>query len=85
LYPVEESSFQLKVTTKNFSLPARIALGEAEVFDDTGAGIGAGEFVRILNDIEDESEAASFSWMLVINEVLGLRVQLQSLPVASTL
>jgi hypothetical protein len=57
-------------------------MGEAEVFDDTGAGIGAGEFVQILHDLEDESEAASFRWMLVINNA---SVQLQSLPVASTL
>jgi hypothetical protein len=57
-------------------------MGEAEVFDDTGAGTGAGEFVRILDDLEDESEAASFRWMLVINNA---SVQLQSPPVASTL
>jgi hypothetical protein len=41
-------------------------MGEAEVYDDAGTGIGAGEFVRILDDLEDESEAASFRWMLVI-------------------
>jgi len=41
-------------------------MGEAEVFD-AGAGTGAGEFVRILYDLEDESEAASFRWMLDIN------------------
>ncbi len=39
-------------TTKCFCLPALIALGEAEVFDNTCAGSGAGEVVQILNDLE---------------------------------
>lgn len=65
-------------------LPALIAMREADVFDATGAGIGAAEFVRTLNDLEEDPDTASFRWALVINDALGLSVQLQTLPAAST-
>ena len=65
-------------------LPAMVAMREAEIFNNEGAGIGAGEFVRILNDLEEEPDTAAFRWAVVINDALGLNLQMQALPAAAT-
>jgi len=47
---------------------------EAYVFDGEGAGIAAGEFVRILIEQEedDEPDAASFRWVVVIDDAMPI-------------
>jgi len=65
-------------------LGALVAMREAEVYDNTGAGIPAGEFLRILEELEEEPDAASFRWAVVTNDALGVNLQLQTLPAAAT-
>jgi hypothetical protein len=65
-------------------LGAMVAAREAEIFDGTGAGIGAGEFIRNLNNLEDEPDTGAFRWAVVINDGLTLNLQMQALPAAST-
>jgi hypothetical protein len=64
--------------------PALIMMREAEVFDSTGAGIGPGEFIRMLDALEEDPVTAAFRWALVINDALGVSLQMQSLPATST-
>jgi len=65
-------------------LGALVAMREADIFDQTGAGVSAGNFLRILTELEDEHEpdAASFRWAVVINDDLGIGLRLQTLPAA---
>jgi hypothetical protein len=67
-------------------LAALVMMREADIFDEGGAGIAAGEFVRILNELEedDEPDAASFRWAVVITDAMGIGLQLQALPAAAT-
>ncbi len=51
-------------------LAALVMMREAYVFDGEGAGIAAGEFVRILIELEDD--AASFRWVLVIDNAMPI-------------
>jgi hypothetical protein len=67
-------------------LGALVAMREADIFDQSGAGVSAGNFLRILTELEDEHEpdAASFRWAVVINDDLGIGLRLQTMPAAST-
>jgi hypothetical protein len=65
-------------------LGALVAMREADVFDQTGAGVSAGQFLRILEEIEDEPDAAAFRWAIVINDDLGIGLRLQTLPAPAT-
>jgi hypothetical protein len=59
---------------------------EMEVFDKDGAGIPPGEFLRILNELdEDEPNAASFRFAVVVGEDNKPRLQMQSLPASAVL
>jgi hypothetical protein len=55
-------------------LAALVMMREAYVFDGEGAGIAAGEFVRILIELEedDEPDAASFRWVVVIDDAIPI-------------
>ncbi len=46
--------------------------------------MSAGNFLRILTELEDEPDAASFRWAVVINDDLGIGLRLQTLPAAAT-
>jgi len=67
-------------------LGALVAMREADIFDQSGAGVSAGNFLRILTELEDEHEpdAASFRWAVIINDDLGIGLRLQTMPAAST-
>jgi hypothetical protein len=50
-------------------LAATVGMREMEVFDKDGASIPPGEFLRILNELnEDEPNAASFRFAVVVGE-----------------
>jgi hypothetical protein len=57
---------------------------EADIFDQSGAGVSAGNFLRILTELEDEPDAASFRWAVVIDDDVGIGLRLQTLPAAAT-
>ncbi len=65
---------------------ALVMMREADVFDEEGAGIPAGMFVGILNEMEedDEPDAAFFRWSVVIDDAMGVGLQLRALPASST-
>ncbi len=65
-------------------LGALVAMREADIFDQSGAGVSVGNFLRILTELEDEPDAASFRWAVVINDDLGIGLRLQTLPAAAT-
>ena len=76
---------RLNMTTSVWQcLPALVAMREAEVFDGTGSGIGPGEFVRMLDELEEDPDTAAFRWAVVINDAMGLNLQMQTLPGAAT-
>jgi len=64
--------------------PALIMMREAEVFDERGAGIEPVEIIRILYELEEDPDNAAFRWALIINDALGLSLQMQALPATST-
>ena len=67
-------------------LAATVGMREMEVFDKDGAGIPPGEFLRILNELdEDEPNAASFRFAVVVGEDNKPRLQMQSLPASAVL
>jgi hypothetical protein len=63
--------------------PAMVAFRDASVLDRDGTGIAA-EFLRMLADLEDDPDTASFRWGLMISDSLRMVLQLQSLPASST-
>ncbi len=65
-------------------MPAMVAFRDASVLDKDGAGIPAAEFLRMLANLEDEPDTASFRWGLTISDSLRMILQLQSLPESST-
>jgi hypothetical protein len=65
-------------------MPAMVAFRDASVLDKDGAGIPASEFLRMLANLEDEPDTASFRWGLTISDSLRMMLQLQSLPESST-
>ncbi len=65
-------------------LGALVAMREADIFDQLGAGVSAGNFLRILMELEDEPDAASFRWAVVIDDDVGIGFRLQTLPAAAT-
>jgi hypothetical protein len=65
-------------------MPAMVAFRDASVLNKDGAGIPAAEFLRMLSNIEDEPDTASFRWGLMISDSLRMVLQLQSLPETST-
>jgi hypothetical protein len=51
------------------------------VLDPHGAGIPAGSFMRMLDDLADDGpESYSLRWAVIIGEDRGMCLQLQSLP-----
>jgi hypothetical protein len=56
------------------ALVMMVMMREAYVFDGEGASIAAGEFVRILIELEedDEPDAASFRWVVVIDDAMHI-------------
>jgi hypothetical protein len=66
------------------NMPTMVAFRDASVLDKDGAGIPAEEFLRVLSNIEDEPDTASFRWGLMISDSLRMVLQLQSLPETST-
>jgi hypothetical protein len=64
-------------------MPAMVAFRDASVLDRDGTGIAA-EFLRMLADLEDDPDTASFRWGLMISDSLRMVLQLQSLPASST-
>ena len=59
---------------------------EIDIFDKDGAQIPAGEFLRILEDLDDDGpSAASYRFAIVIGEDAKPRLQLQSLPASAVL
>jgi hypothetical protein len=64
-------------------MPAMVAFRDASVLDKDGAGIPAAEFLRMLANLEDEPDTASFRWGLTISDSLRMILQLQSLPESS--
>jgi len=65
-------------------LPAMVAFREASVLDQDGSGIAPREFLRILEELDEEPDTASFRWALVISDSLHMALQLQSMPASST-
>jgi hypothetical protein len=61
-------------------LAALVMMREADIFDASWSDIAAGEFVRFLNDLEKEPDAASFRWAVVTTDTIGIGLQLQTLP-----
>ena len=67
-------------------LGASVAMKEMEVYDSSGAGIPAAEFLRILNDLDDDEPcAASYRFAVVVGEDNKPRIQIQSLPASAVL
>jgi hypothetical protein len=60
--------------------PALIMRREAPLFDDSGAGIPAAEFLRYLADLEDAPDSFAFRWATTAGEDGRMKLQLQSLP-----
>ena len=65
-------------------MPTMVAFRDASILDKDGARIPAAEFLRMLSDIEDDPDTASFRWGLMISYSLRMVLQLQSLPESST-
>ena len=65
-------------------LAALVMMNEADIFDASGSGIAAGEFVRFLNNLEEEPDAASFRWAVVTTDAMGIGLQLQTLPASAS-
>jgi hypothetical protein len=62
-------------------VPALVCANKAQVLDPRGAGISAGSFMRMLDDLpEDGPESYSLCWAVTAGEDGGMRLQLQSLP-----
>ncbi len=84
-------TFKIQLRANIFSsgwidLAATVGMREMEVFDKDGAGIPPGEFLRILNKLdEDEPNAASFRFAVVVGEDNKPRLQMQSLPASAVL
>ncbi len=58
-----------------------VASRDAAVFDSTGAGIPANEFLKRLQGEEDEEPlCASIRWAVVLDDAAHLAIQLQGLP-----
>jgi len=54
---------------------------QLDVFDAGGAGIPAGEFLRIVNDLDKDGPcAASYRFAMVVGEHNKPSLQIQSLP-----
>jgi hypothetical protein len=67
-------------------LSTTVAMREMEIFDKDGAQIPAGEFLRILEDLDDDGpSAASYRFAVIIGEDAKPRLQLQSLPASAVL
>jgi hypothetical protein len=65
-------------------LAATITMRELDVFDAEGAGIPAGEFLRIVNDLDKDGPcAASYRFAVVVGEDNKPRLQIQSLPASA--
>jgi hypothetical protein len=61
-----------------------IAMRELDVFDAEGAGIPAGEFLRLVNDLDEDGPcAASYRFAVVVGEDNKPRLQIQSLPASA--
>jgi hypothetical protein len=65
-------------------LGALVAMREADIIDQTGAGVSAGRFLGILGEMEDEPDAAAFRWAVVINDDMNIGLRLQTLPAPAT-
>ncbi len=62
-------------------VPALVCANEAQVLDPLGAGVSAGSFMRMLDDLPEEGpESCSLCWAVIVGEDGGMRLQLQSLP-----
>ena len=65
-------------------LAATMAMRELDVFDAEGAGIPAGEFLRLINDLDEDGPcAASYRFAVVVGEDNKPRLQIQSLPASA--
>jgi hypothetical protein len=65
-------------------LAVTIAMRELDVFDAEGAAIPAGEFLRILNDLDEDGPCtASYRFAVVVGEDNKPRIQIQSLPASA--
>jgi hypothetical protein len=65
-------------------LAATIAMRQLAVFDAEGAGIPAGEFLRIVNDLDKDGPcAANYRFVVVVGEDNKPRLQIQSLPASA--
>jgi hypothetical protein len=69
------------LTSAWMDIPALVCANEAQVLDSLGAGVSAGSFMRMLDDLpEDGPESGSLRWAVIVGEDGGMRLQLQSLP-----
>jgi hypothetical protein len=58
-----------------------VSYKDANVFDDEGAEVSGGEFLRIVQELpEDEPHAAAVRWAVTVGEDSLMKLQLQSLP-----
>ena len=65
-------------------LTTTAAMRELEILDNQGAGIPAGEFLRIVDNLdEDEPHNASIRYAVVVGEDCRPRLQVQSLPASA--
>jgi hypothetical protein len=58
-----------------------VSARDATIHDSTGAGIPAAEFLRLLDEAEDDQ--AALRWAVTLNERGRLAAQLQGLPASA--
>jgi hypothetical protein len=67
-------------------LAATIAMRQLDMFDAERAGIPASEFLRIVNDLDEDGQcAASYRFAVGVWEDNKPRLQIQSLPASAVL
>ena len=69
------------LTTAWQNVPDLVASNDTTVLDATGAGVPPAEFLRLLQEgNDDDPESAAFRWAIIVGEDGNPRLQLQTLP-----
>lgn len=65
-------------------VPGLISSRDALIYNQMGAAISAADFLRRLQEEEDDQMSASVRWAVVLDDAARLAVQLQGLPASAS-